>query len=52
MYNWKNWISKKPEMFNKIAENFPDIQFTWIGEGKLKDKLIRHIIFINSRNVM
>lgn len=31
---------KNPEMFNKIAENFPNIQFTWIGEGKLKDKLI------------
>lgn len=31
---------KNPEMFNKIAEKFPDIQFTWIGEGKLKDKLI------------
>lgn len=30
---------KNPEMFNKIAESFPKIQFTWIGEGKLKDKL-------------
>ena len=29
---------KNPEMFNKIAESFPKIQFTWIGEGKLKDK--------------
>lgn len=32
---------KNPEMFNKIAEKFPDIQFTWIGEGNLKEQLIR-----------
>lgn len=37
---------KNPEMFNKIAENFPDIQFTWIGEGKLKDKLISNNVQI------
>lgn len=30
---------KNPEMFNKIAENFPNIQFTWIGDGELKPKL-------------
>lgn len=30
---------KNPEMFNKIAEKFPDIKFTWIGDGDLKDKL-------------
>ena len=30
---------KNPELFNKIAEKFPDIQFTWIGDGELKDKL-------------
>lgn len=30
---------KNPELFNKIAEEFPDIQFTWIGEGSLRDKL-------------
>lgn len=30
---------KNPEMFNKIAESFPNIQFTWIGDGALKDKL-------------
>lgn len=30
---------KNPEMFNKIAESFPDFQFTWIGDGDLKDKL-------------
>lgn len=30
---------KNPEMFNKIAKNFPNIQFTWIGDGELKAKL-------------
>lgn len=30
---------KNPEMFNKIAEAFPKIDFTWIGEGDLRDKL-------------
>lgn len=30
---------KNPELFNKIAEAFPDIQFTWIGEGELRNKL-------------
>lgn len=30
---------KNPEMFNRIAENFPNFQFTWIGDGNLKDKL-------------
>ena len=30
---------KNPEMFNKIAEKFPNIQFTWIGEGELRNKL-------------
>lgn len=30
---------KNPELFNKIASEFPNIQFTWIGEGELKDKL-------------
>lgn len=30
---------KNPEMFNKIAEHFLGIQFTWIGDGELKDKL-------------
>lgn len=31
---------KNPELFNKIAERFPDIEFTWIGDGNLKDVLI------------
>lgn len=30
---------KNPEMFNKIAESFPNFQFTWIGDGDLRDKL-------------
>ena len=30
---------KNPEMFNKIAEAFPKIGFTWIGEGDLRNKL-------------
>ena len=30
---------KNPEMFNKIAEKFPDIPFTWIGDGELREKL-------------
>lgn len=32
-------FQKNPELFNKIAESFPDLQFTWIGDGELKDKL-------------
>lgn len=30
---------KNPELFNKIAEKFPDISFTWIGDGELRDFL-------------
>lgn len=30
---------KNPEMFNKIAEKFPDVKFTWIGDGDLKNIL-------------
>ena len=30
---------KNPEFFNKIAESFPKCNFTWIGDGDLKDKL-------------
>lgn len=32
-------FQKNPELFNQIAEAFPNIQFTWIGDGDLKDKL-------------
>lgn len=30
---------KNPEIFNKIAESFPNFQFTWIGDGELRKKL-------------
>lgn len=30
---------KNPELFNKLAMQFPNFEFTWIGEGELKDKL-------------
>jgi len=30
---------KNPQLFNQIAEAFPDIQFTWIGEGELRETL-------------
>lgn len=30
---------KNPMLFNKIAERFPDIQFTWIGDGNLREIL-------------
>ena len=30
---------KNPELFNKIAESFPEIPFIWIGDGDLRDKL-------------
>ncbi len=32
-------FQKNPKVFNEIASNFPDIQFTWIGDGELKDEL-------------
>lgn len=32
-------FQKNPKMFNQIAEAFPDIQFTWIGDGELKGEL-------------
>lgn len=31
---------KNPIMFNRIAESFPHFEFTWIGDGDLRDKLI------------
>lgn len=30
---------KNPKLFNQIASVFPNIQFTWIGEGELRDEL-------------
>lgn len=32
-------FQKNPKMFNEIAEQFPDIEFTWIGEGELRNEL-------------
>lgn len=32
-------FQKNPELFNKIAETFPNLEFTWIGDGELKYKL-------------
>lgn len=30
---------KNPELFERIAKRFPEIEFTWIGDGELKDVL-------------
>lgn len=30
---------KNPQLFNKIAKRFPDINFVWIGDGNLRSKL-------------
>lgn len=30
---------KNPVLFNEIAKEFPQVDFLWIGEGPLKDKL-------------
>lgn len=30
---------KNPKLFNKIAQKFPDLTFTWIGDGELKGEL-------------
>lgn len=32
-------FQKNPKLFNQIAESFQDIEFTWIGEGELKELL-------------
>ena len=32
-------FQKNPRMFNEIAENFPNLQFTWIGDGELRNEL-------------
>lgn len=32
-------LQKNPVMFNQIAEAFPNIDFIWIGDGELRDKL-------------
>lgn len=30
---------KRPDLFNKIAELVPEVQFLWIGDGELKNEL-------------
>lgn len=30
---------KNPQLFNEIAKQFPNLQFTWIGDGELKNEL-------------
>lgn len=30
---------KNPQLFNEIAEAFPNLNFTWIGDGELKKEL-------------
>lgn len=32
-------FQKNPELFNKIAELLPNIEFVWIGQGELEKKL-------------
>lgn len=37
---------KKPELFNEIANQLPDIDFIWIGDGELRSKLTASNIHI------
>lgn len=37
---------KNPKLFNEIASELKDIQFTWIGEGDLKEELISNNIVV------
>lgn len=30
---------KNPQLFNQIAERFPNVDFVWIGDGKLRNEL-------------
>ena len=39
-------FQKNPKLFNQIAEAFPNIQFTWIGDGEDKEKNI-----LTSKNI-
>lgn len=32
-------FQKNPKMFNEIAKSFPNLKFTWIGDGELKEEL-------------
>ena len=40
--NYQKW----PELFNKIAEKLPEMQFVWIGDGDMRDKLTADNIVI------
>ena len=40
--NYQKW----PELFNEIAMKLPDIQFVWIGDGDMRDKLTADNIVI------
>ncbi|ERK32159.1 glycosyltransferase [Clostridium intestinale] len=37
---------KNPELFNKIAQEFPKLTFIWIGDGELKSKLTSKNIYV------
>lgn len=37
---------KNPKLFNEIAKAFPNIQFTWIGDGELREELTASNIII------
>lgn len=37
---------KNPQLFNKIAERFPNIKFVWIGDGELRSKLTASNIIV------
>ena len=37
---------KNPKLFNEIAKNFPNLSFTWIGDGELRDELTSKNIVI------
>ena len=32
-------FAKNPKIFNEIAKEFPNIEFTWVGEGFLREEL-------------
>lgn len=37
---------KNPEMFNKIAESMPEVNFVWIGDGEMRNQLTATNIMI------
>ena len=40
--NYQKW----PELFNEIAQKLPEMQFVWIGDGDMRDKLTADNIVI------